>query len=146
MRATKNTTILNAFYRWYASKQQLKEEGKRTDSMVQHDFPEDEIGVRFWKRFCRMCREVPVWDNFYLAWWLRGGRGFEPDNTDSKAATAPPCLTRSGFSQLKVRKEGIKERKMYLCFVESCGSSGHSHRISSRLSDTERPSSIQQSK
>lgn len=57
---------------------------------------EDEL----WERFSRMCKDVDIKDNFYLSWFMRGKRGFNPE---ASPHYAPPCLTAKGFLALKVR-------------------------------------------
>ena len=52
----------------------------------------------------KVCQDVPVQDNFYLSWCLRGSRGFDPS---SKPEYAPPYLTREGFNKLKVSGLGV---------------------------------------
>ena len=60
---------------------------------------EDKISLKLWDRFYALCTKVPLQDNFYLSWWLRGGRGFDPDGNP---IMAPPFLTEEGFTKLKV--------------------------------------------
>ena len=52
-----------------------------------------------WARLERVCREVPVRDNFYLSWLLRGGRGYDPLVRPDYSS---PYLTKEGFEKLKV--------------------------------------------
>ena len=51
------------------------------------------------KHFQRVCLTLPVKDNFFLSWWMRGLRGFSPD---SNPMMAPPFLRRENFHVLKV--------------------------------------------
>ena len=60
---------------------------------------EEEIGDLFWTRLSRVCRDVPVGENFYLNWFLQGKRGCDPIVQPNYG---PPCLTKEGFTKLKV--------------------------------------------
>ena len=57
---------------------------------------DEQIGEQFWKRLVNVCCTVPVHDNFYLSWWLRGKR--ETSNPDYN----PNYLKKSSFEKLKV--------------------------------------------
>lgn len=58
-----------------------------------------------WSRFKKTCRDVPVHDNFYISWILRGSRGYDPL---TRPDFAPPYLTRGGFRKLKVSVNDLK--------------------------------------
>ena len=60
---------------------------------------EDEVSQGLWDRFLASCTKIPVQDNCYLSWWLRGLRGFDPEMNPNMA---PPFLTKEGFTKLKV--------------------------------------------
>ena len=60
---------------------------------------EDEVSQDLWDRFLASCTKIPVRDNIYLRWWLRGLRGFDPEMNPT---IAPPFLTKEGFTKLKV--------------------------------------------
>ena len=60
---------------------------------------EDEVSLGLWEKLHTKCTKLTVHDNFYLSWWLRGLRGFDPDGNP---AMAPPFLTEEGFTKLKV--------------------------------------------
>lgn len=60
---------------------------------------EDEISDILWSRFRKLCRDVPVCDNFYLSWYLRGQRGYNPLSRPDYASS---YLTREAFVRLKV--------------------------------------------
>ena len=57
---------------------------------------DEQIGQYFWKRLVDVCCTVPVRDNFYLSWWLRGKR--DTSNPDYN----PSYLKKSSFDKLKV--------------------------------------------
>lgn len=60
---------------------------------------EKEVEDILWRRFKKTCRNVPVHDNFYLSWFLRGPRGYNPL---TRPDFASPYLTREGFRRVKV--------------------------------------------
>ena len=72
----------------------------RSKEQVRHvTLTSEEIGEVVWQRMVHTCRNVPVGDNYYLSWFLRGTRGFDIIGNPS---FAPPYLTRAGFDKLKV--------------------------------------------
>ena len=60
---------------------------------------EDEVSQDLWDRFLASCTKIPVQDNVYLRWWLRGLSGFDPEMNPNMA---PPFLSKEGFTKLKV--------------------------------------------
>ena len=60
---------------------------------------ENESSQKLWQRLCAVCTKLPVKDNFYLSWYFRGRRGFNPE---SNPTMAPPFLTEDSFTKLKV--------------------------------------------
>ena len=52
-----------------------------------------------WKKFCNICQELSVADNFYLCLFMSGRRSMLEPIPDS---SLPPYLTKDGFHQLKV--------------------------------------------
>lgn len=54
-----------------SSKEQAKK--GRSKAQLKHvKMSEQELVESIWNRFERVCKNVPVSDNFYLSWWLRG--------------------------------------------------------------------------
>ena len=96
---THTHTHTHTHYRWYTGKEQ-QTKGRSHAQLKYVDMSDKDVGASLWRRFSEVCRTIPVQDNFYLSWWLRGRRGFNPD---SNPTFAPPFLTRDGFSKLKVR-------------------------------------------
>lgn len=85
-----------------------KENVKSGRSAVQLKYVEETtqtIEDKSWGRFRRMCEDVDIRDNFYLSWFARGRRGFNPEaNPDF----APPCLREDNFLALKVSPHLIR--------------------------------------
>jgi len=88
---------IGELHQWYTGKEQ-QTKGRSHAQLKYVDMSDKDVGASLWRRFSEVCRTIPVQDNFYLSWWLRGRRGFNPD---SNPTFAPPFLTRDGFSKLK---------------------------------------------
>ena len=84
---------------WYTGKEQQKRVARSEAQLKYVKLSEENFGAHYWRRFCHVCQAVPVQDNFYLSWWLRGERGFDPQ---TNPAFAPPYLTENSFTELKV--------------------------------------------
>ena len=86
---------------------------------------ENELALGLWERLLASCIKIPVRDNFYLSWWLRGIRGFDPEKDPTMA---PPFLTKEGFTKLKVSRSKsipcnhdiVKIKLSSSCFVVVC--------------------------
>ena len=94
------------FYRHFYKKS-TQVEGRSEAQLKYVEEGEDEVSLGLWERFLASCTKIPVQDNFYLSWWLRGLRGFDPEKDPTMA---PPCSTKEGFTKLKVGQnhyEGI---------------------------------------
>ena len=75
----------------------------RHPTQLQHvQISDEEVRKLTWKRFCSICQEVPVCDNFYFSWCLRGQREYDPL---TKPNFCPPYVTKEGFTKLKVRSK-----------------------------------------
>jgi hypothetical protein len=94
---------LNSLYNRHFFKKSTQVEGRSgAQLMIKYaEKGEDELSLGLWDRFLASCTKIPVHDNFYLSWWLRGLRGFDPE---TNPAMAPPFLTKDGFTKLKVRQ------------------------------------------
>ena len=92
-------THMDTHYRWYTGKEH-QTVGRSAAQLKYVDMSDESVSALTWRRFSEVCQTVPVHDNFYLSWWLRGRRRFNPT---SNPTLAPPFLTRDGFTKLKVR-------------------------------------------
>ena len=97
--------------RRYLGKENSAKHGRSEVQYKYLELPVDEVGSTLWKQMSRVCQDVPVQDNFYLSWYLRGSRGFDPS---SKPNYAPPYLTREGFNKLKVSRPYIAIHGIYM--------------------------------
>ncbi len=83
----------------YTSKEQQKRAGRSEAQLKYVELSDGSVTAYFWRRFCKTGLNVPAQDNFYLSWFCRGRRGFNPRE---KPGFAPPFMTESGFTKLKV--------------------------------------------
>lgn len=92
-----NKTEFTFYRHFYKKSNQV--EGRSEAQLKYVEEGEDEVSLGLWDRFLASCTKIPVQDNFYLNWWLRGLRGFDPEKDPTMA---PPFLTKEGFTKLKV--------------------------------------------
>ena len=90
---------LNSLFYRHFYKKSAQVEGRSEAQLKYVEDGEDKVTLGLWERFLASCTKIPVHDNFYLSWWLRGIRGFDPE---MNPAMAPPFLTKDGFTKLKV--------------------------------------------
>ena len=95
---TKEVPIFFIFFSHNASsRSQLK--GRHQAQLKQVEISSDEMSEMTWMQLKRVCRDIPVQDNFYLSWWLRGQRGYNPL---IRPHFCSPYVTKQGFTRLKV--------------------------------------------
>ena len=86
-----DTQALQDRFRWYFGRDMMAKNGRDPQQFA---YVEDgDVGLYFYKRFCWVCRHVPMRGNFYLESFLRGGFAALDD--------APDYLTPQGFARLK---------------------------------------------
>ena len=90
-------SFLVSFSHNTSSRSQLK--GRDQAQLKQVEMSDDEISEMVWTQLQRVCRDIPVQDNFYLSWWLRGQREYNPLTMPN---FCPPYVTKEGFTRLKV--------------------------------------------
>ena len=92
-----------------------KENQKSARSAVQLKYVDETVKSvedQMWERFSRMCQDVDIRDNFYLSWFVRAKRGFNPEASPNYA---PPFLTEEGFIALKVKLESLNNALTCVC-------------------------------
>ena len=85
-------------------KKSTQAEGRSEAQLKYVQKSDEEVTQGIWERLYAVCTKLPIQDNFYVSWWLRGPRGFDPEDNPTMA---PPFLTREGFTKLKVSQTSI---------------------------------------
>lgn len=96
------TVFIFTLLRSFSSVKQQKNVGRSAAQMKYVSKTNEEVTSGLWERFCQICRTQHLKDNYFMSWYLRGHRGYDPA---SKPEFAPPYLRRENFNQLKVTSQ-----------------------------------------